>query len=1208
MNFKTLVWKDLHARIWFFVSTIMLILIFTVSMIATQWTFLRETLYIVAGSPPAILDPDHEQRFFGEHETQDEAYAAGTELNIRIAEEGFVMLQNDFRQGSTTQRSLPLSINDNISVFGRSSVDLVLGGSGSGARQDQGGAGFSDIFDSLDAADLNYNAALTAFYRDTRATHGGPGRPNSPYFGDIIQGFPTGETPIANLTDNAAVTATYSNYNDAALVVFSRIGGEGFDLPRRMTGWGYELNADARGRPVRTGPPARVTSGWGGTWNAATRPGTRNHGNGVGEDQHGLQIDENEAELLLHIAAHFDNIILVINSNNILEMSFLDDPEYWFDVLLIDRGRATEVNRAIDMIRSVIWIGSPGSQGIMALGRILNGTVNPSGRTVSTHARDFRLDPTWNNFSDNRVFAGNAYLTQVGNALPTDNAATLFRRRFVEYEEGIFLDYRYWETRAFEMQGRTGGDNWFNRHVAFPFGWGLSYSTFDWDIESVYVARRDAETGYLVREAASLSDGGTLTSADYDAYIVVDVEVTNTSQIAGKDVVQLYVRTPYTRYGIEKAHVVLMDFAKTGLLAAGASETLTLTFNMFMLASYDDIDRNQNGFRGWETEAGNYTIYISRHSNSWARNGEWDEAISHDFVVPAGTVAAMYAVNAGTDYGSYGNTGFTFRRDPHTPNSGDIINRFDDAREGGPNSNIQFLTRADFRYADLETNTSRSWPTTPTLAERIMTTAWRDAIPGRVFDTDAFPALDRPGGQPAPWYSSTMPTQGVILARQDEYGNNKGPIQLVEMIGVPRTDNKWDTFLNQLTVSQMVNFIDRASFGSGAIMDFGIPRVTHADGPAGFVNFMGDDRIVGGRNVSVFYVSHPVIAATFSRDLAREFGRSIGEESLIGDVRHGGLPYTGWYAPGANIHRSPFSGRNWEYFSADPILAGRMAAQVILGANEFGMITFAKHFALNDQETDRMMFGLITWATEQSMREIYFRVFELLVKEGRSLGIMSAFNRIGTVWTGADYRLLNEVLREEWGFAGVIITDFANNSYQDPNRMIRAGGDINLYQGGRLIDDDTSATHVTALRRAMHNNLYVLANSNLFNVLVIGYRWPWWIHLMLWGQIGLLIGFLVWGFFALNVKGIIKGTHKLSKAKAGADGVNVDGEADGYTEQAATVDAAESSLEDGAADTAVEDYPETVVVEEPAAEENVEPVVTEDAPAPKKTAAKKKSK
>jgi len=1129
MNFKNLVWKNRHARIWLIVSVSVLIFIFVVTMVATQVPLFRGSINLFLGGYRARLG-DARYLFDPDFDSKDEVFAAANKLNIEIAEEGFTLLRNE-PLGAGGLTSLPLrGAAPRVSVFGNNSIDLLYGGSGSGD-------GYVDrenktIFESLTAAGIVYNPALPAFYNSAAS---GPGRPESPGFVAMLAGFRTGQTPWVNY--NAQLRNTFRNYSDAALVVITRIGGEGYDLPRTVKGDGY-LAGGTGVAPEDVG--SIVGDPIPGFDNRHRIPAPQNNivptsydtisghrdeaGDRVGG--HYLQLCNNEIDLLLNVSYYFDNVIIVINSNNILELSFLIDAEYWFDVLLIDRGRAAEVNRAIERIRSAIWIGSPGSQGIMALGRILNGTVNPSGRTVSTHARDFSLDPTWNNFGDNRTSIGNTYLCDVTN-VEHDH-----QRRFVEYEEGIYLDYRYWETRAFEMQGRTGGDNWYNRHVVFPFGWGLSYSAFDWNIESVNVGRRNDDGEFVREELTSLSNGGTLAAADYDAYILVEVEVTNTSQVAGKDVVQLYVRTPYTRGGIEKAHVVLMDFAKTGLLAAGASETLTLAFNMFMIASYDDMDLNQNGFRGWETEAGNYTIYISRHSNSWMRSGQWDEALSHDFVVPAGTVAARYT--AGANYGTRGNTGFTFRRDPHTPGSSDIINRFDDAREGGPNSNIQFLTRSDFRYYNLETNTNLSWPTVPTDAERLVSEAWRLSIPGRVVRVADFAALDRPGGVPAPWYvpASEMPTQGVILPRLNEYGIDKGPIQLVEMIGVPRTDDKWDTFLNQLTVHQMVEFVDRASFGSNDILDFGIPRVTHADGPAGFVNFMNDARILAPPNKSVFYVSHPIIAATFSRYLAREFGRSIGEEALIGDVRPSGMPYTGWYAPGANIHRTPFSGRNWEYFSADPILAGRMAAQITLGAREFGLISFAKHFAVNDQETDRMNFGLITWATEQSMREIYFRVFELLVKEGRSLGIMSAFNRIGTVWTGADYRLLTEVLRGEWGFDGVIITDFANNMYQDPNRMIRAGGDINLYQGGRLINNGSSATHVTALRRAMHNNLYVLANSNLFTVLVIGQRWAWWVHLMLWTNIGLLIGFLVWGFFALNVMGIIKGTHKLSKVSA----------------------------------------------------------------------------
>lgn len=1074
MNFKNLVWKKAHTKVWFLVSTILMTLIFVVTMVATNLPLARNTLEYMWGGLRPVIDGDR-GLFVGQYETKEEVLDAANAFNVRLAEEGFVLLRNE-------NDSLPLNNEAAVSVFGRNSVELLYGGSGSGAKL--GDARTRNIFESLEDAGFRYNSVLRTFYE------GRPGRPVSPSFDTFHPGFPTGERPVSELTANTAVMNSYAQYNDAALVVITRIGGEGFDLPRTM-GDRFDGNSgDGSGNGAVTG----------------LIEGARRN------TDHYLQLDANEVDLLMHVAYHFDNVILIINSNNALELGFLDDPSYWQSVFGITD--AARVADTMANLRGALWIGSPGGYGIMALGRILNGTVNPSGRMVNIHARDFRLDPVWNNFGDQSSRRGNAYLLTDGRA-----AGAAAQQYFVEYEEGIFLGYRYWETRAYEMQ-RAGHSDWYNQRVVFPFGWGLSYSTFEWELGDVRLARRNAE-GELVQEEGQIPS--ILTAEHYDVFITVDVRVTHAGGQPGKDVVQLYVRTPYTINGIEKAHVVLMDFAKTDLLGGAGNpsyQTLTLVFNMFDIASYDFNDANGNGFYGWETEAGEYTIYISRHSNSWARpQTAWDAALSVDFEI----------AQAADDTAANGRTGLTFRYDPHTPNSAPIVNRFCDAATGAPTSNITFLSRSHFRVSDLETNPNYSFPTPPTVAERSVGEIWTRRYSGRPDLSD----LDQEG---TPWFSSEMPNQASrpMSARY--------AIALYDMMSVPFGDEQWNLFLNQLTFAQMANLIGIGGFGTVPLINLGIPLTIHADGPAGFTAFMQEEGFIGQPPIydTAFYVSSAVIGATFSREMARGFGYMIGNEALVGDERGGGLTYSGWYAPGVNIHRSPFSGRNWEYFSEDPILSGRMAAQVVAGARYKGVITFAKHFALNDQDTNRSTRGLVTWANEQSMREIYLRVFEILVKEGDSLGIMTSYNRIGTTWAGACHNLLTKVLREEWGFRGVVITDFYDprRTYMMGSRKIRAGGDLQLSAAvGKLHDGVTnpsqSATHVTAMRNASKNILYAVVNSNAMNPIIVGYRMPNWVILLIVANVILLAGFLVWGFFALNVLGIIKGKHELSKKKAG---------------------------------------------------------------------------
>ena len=1019
MSFKKIIWNNTHARIWFFVSTIIMVLVFTVTMIATQMPFLRDTLYILWGYPSAIIGEDR-GLYECEYNSKEEVYAAANEFNIELASEGFVLLQNK-------DNSLPLAKSANVSVFGQNSVNLVYGGSGSGGNAN---GVRNTIFESLTAAGFGYNTALETLYK------GRSGRPATPQFDQLVPGFATGEAPDSIYTSE--ITGTYTGFDDAALVVLSRIGGEGFDLPRTMA--------------------ASYTN----TGFSGLTPGAR-----VNTD-HYLQLDANEVDLLLHVTAHFENVILVINSNNTLELGFLDDPDYWTGTFGI--ADSVAVTRAINRIRAALCIGSPGGSGIMALGSILNGDVNPSGRTVDIYARDFTKNPTIQNFGNNNVLNGNAYNNLSGATMLESR-----RNYFIEYEEGIYFGYRYLETR-----GKTDGKPWYDDNVVFPYGHGKSYSDFEWTV------------GDMRLDGAVISNNRTLAAGDSAKSVSIDVTVKNISAGAnakpGKDVVQLYVEAPYFENGIEKSHVILSDFAKTGRLAPGGdSEKVTLTFSLYDIASYDYNDDNGNGFKGWETEAGEYKIHISRNSHSWADN---NTAMTRTFTVPQISGNAPGVATAGR-------TGFTYLKDPFTPDSADIVNRFDDVSYGwggtATESKITYLSRADW---------VGTWPAPPTQEECKVTDAWLTALRNDV-------GMDVSDVVENPWF---VPDEDMPVQAGSEVGETEA-IQLYDMLGIPYDDVRWEAFLDQLTVSQMVDLVGRGAFGTAPLKNIGMPITSHSDGPSGWYNFMGTDTIYGG----AFYASECVVGATFNRTLALKFGEMVGNEGLIGNESGDGLPYSGWYAPGVNIHRSPFSGRNWEYFSEDPVLSGKMAAQVTIGAQNKGVITFAKHFALNDQETNRSSRGLFTWASEQTMREIYLKAFEILVKEGDALGIMSSYNRIGSTWAGGDYRLLTEVLRQEWCFKGVVLTDFADKpNYMFGNQMVRAGGDLQLYQAlGTLSGDATSATHVTALRNAAKNVLYVTIHSNAMNYEVLGYTQPAWVMALIWGNVGLLLAFLAWGAIAI---------------------------------------------------------------------------------------------
>ena len=861
-------------------------------------------------------EPAGVNKFFSDYNSREETIEESEKLNIRIAEEGFTLLKNE-------DEALPLRAGSRISVFGKNSVNPVYGGSGStGAVEDP-----ITLYDGLRHAGFEVNPALEAFYNNN--TRSGAGRDASPAMGSVIPGLSTGETPVSMY--DKAVKDTFSLYDDAALVVLSRIGGEGSDLPRSMkTGFG----ADAEKLPEAKSA-----------------------------DSHYLELTQYESDMLDMVCENYDKVIVIVNASQAMELGFLEDPE--------DEDYHAQ-------IKAALWVGGPGETGFEALGSILNGTVSPSGRTVDTYARDFTKDPTYYNFSNNG--------TENGARLTQDNELTSYYE--VEYEEGIYVGYRYYETR-----GYTDGEDWYKEAVVYPFGYGLSYTTFDWEVVSSAPA-----------ENSALAQDGT---------IEVTVRVTNTGDVPGKDVVQLYYTAPYTAGGIEKAHVVLGDFVKTDLLYPEETQEVTLTMDVRDMASYD----YKNG--KYVLDSGAYSIKVARNS--------------HEMVDEIG-----YTISEKIEYTTDDNTG------------AQIGNLFADVTahvvdEGDK----KVLSRSDW---------TGTWPTTPTAAEL---GGYSDE-----FIASLTPAVD--DDENDPWYTDEMPKQA-----EEPLTAEQATIKLSELVGVDKGEGKWEAFLDQLTVSQMVELVT-SFFGTDGIPALGIPETLDTDGPA---NYNGP--ATGGTKTS--WVTECVVAATWNKQLAYDMGRMFGNAALYGNSDRN-MPYSGWYAPACNIHRTPFSGRNFEYYSEDGYLSGVMAAGAVAGIQSKGVFAFVKHFAVNDQESYRSDGGgIITWADEQAMREIYFKPFEMAVKDGGTMGIMSSMNRIGNEWTGSSYRLLTSLLRDEWGFEGAIVTDMSFDAVNfNSDVMIRAGGDLMLspFLTPSNSEEANTPTHVAALRNAAQNILYVVANSN----------------------------------------------------------------------------------------------------------------------------------
>lgn len=952
------IWSRISSRIWFIVTAVVLALVLIVSLVVTQVPIINNTLNIAFGGPRAILSEGDSGLYESDYSSKAEVLAAANKLNEQVVEEGITLLKN-------TDNVLPLAKGAKVSVFGKNSVDLVYGGTGSGGGDGSGGV---TLYESLEAAGIEYNPKLQEFYEDD--SRSGSGRPSNPAMGDIISGFSTGETPIDSYS---SVRDSYKDYNDVAIVVISRIGGEGFDLPRTM-GWnGKDYSSWSLSQPV---------------------PGARS------VDDHYLQLDKNETDLLDEVCSNFDNVIVLLNCSQVLELGFLDDPSHY---------------AYHEEIKGALWMGLPGDSGAMAVGRVLTGEVNPSGRTVDTYARNLRNDPSWNNFGNNNSDGGNAYLNAEGKSRSY---------YFVDYEEGIYVGYRYYETRyATEEQP----DEWYKDNVVYPFGYGLSYSSFDWEVVS-----------------ASPENGSEITP---DTEIEIEVSVTNNGPYAGKDVVQLYYTAPYFEGGIEKADKVLCAFVKTELLGVGESDTYTLSFKASDMKSYDYNDANKINSTGYELEAGEYVLSVSRNA--------------HDVVD-----TIDYTVGENYD----------LPEDDVTGN--EVTNRFDDVSAGI----AEYLSRTDWEG---------TWPQSPTVEERTVTDQFAASF-GYTKDDDG-----------KPWYTDEMPDTGKSVT-----------VSLEEMVGADYNDIRWEQILDSLTVSDMQTLSGMGAFSTAALLKIGKPATTDADGPSGFTNFMAMSDSVPVYD-TCFYAAECVLGSTWNVELAERMGEMIGNEGLIGNERVDGMPYTGWYAPAINIHRSAFAGRNWEYYSEDGMLSGALASSVIKGARSKGIVTYVKHFALNDQETNRDSNGVMVWASEQAMRELYFMPFEMAVKDGGTLGMMSSFNRIGTTWAGGSYELLTEVLRNEWGFNGAVITDYNLLRYMNQNQMIRAGGDIVLNQAGKLPDGET-ATDVSLLRRAAKNILYVTANSNAMNVTVIGYRLPVWQVILICVDCAVVVGLAVWGAFAVR--------------------------------------------------------------------------------------------
>lgn len=658
-------------------------------------------------------------------------------------------------------------------------------------------------------------------------------------------------------------------------------------------------------------------------------------------DEHYLELSAKEKDLLAMAKENFETVIVLINSSNVMELGFLED----------------------ENVDAALWVGGPGSTGCNSIGKILCGDVTPSGRLTDTYAYDITTSPAYYNAGNFNYIGADYTLQDMMTGGEIEKV-----RSFVNYAEGIYVGYRYYETRWIDNNTNACDEEAYQAAVQYPFGYGLSYTTFE-------------------QKITDFSSDGTK--------VTMDVTVTNTGSAAGKDVVQVYYTAPYYTGEIEKSHVVLCAFDKTSQLEPGASETLSVSFNIEDMASYDYINE-----KCYVLDAGNYEIKLMNNAHE---------------MIDSRTIA----VDTKIVYNS---------ENPRSTDNTAAVNRFDDMTYGG---DVTYVSRADWE-GTLPTEKTQSKEATGELLAQIASVEVEDN------DED----------------------EDIVI--------RDNGLELADMEGLDYDDPKWEDLLEQLSVEDMVNLVGMGGYITVELDSINKPQTTESEGPAGISGFMNS---ISG----VQYPSSVVLASTWNIELAQERGEAVGDEALIYGI-------DGLMAPAMNIHRTPFSGRNFEYYSEDGYISGMIGAYTVIGLNNRGVNTFVKHFALNDQETNRH--GLSVWANEQSARELYFRPFELAVKIGKTQGIMSAFNRLGTTWCGASKELLTEVLRDEWGFVGTVLSDMGVYDYMDPDMGIRAGNDLMLspvgfYPSERSTD---TATGRQALRNASHNILYSIVNSSALEI------------------------------------------------------------------------------------------------------------------------------
>ncbi len=1015
-----------------------------VTCVMNAYKYVLDT-YLGIGARHTILaegtedwDTNYYDNIYADEENPNLAAVKGAaEVSKKIADEGFVLLKND--------NILPLKGDKPaVTPFGYRYLHPVYGIYGSGCVYGGGGMG-----------------AFGQLYLGK-----GPAHVSGAVLGSATEQILLPDALASNFTVNGTVVDKMSASQDTLVKVDAADGTTPCQEQSALSCLGantylYEFSADiysdvAASCADTTGLVfiARDAGEGGDLKIDAYADGT----------PHQLALSANEKATIKFAKEHCDNgVVAIINSSNIMEVRDLMEGEY-----------------AVD---AVLWVGFPGTVGFQSMSDILCGKVNPSGRTVDLWADDFTKNPTYQNFGDFRYDNVNV----IDN---TDTAQTEIEAPFVEYEEGVYVGYKYYETADVEDP-----DFDYEKEVVFPFGYGLSYTTFEQEI-----------TGYV--------DGGD--------EISVTVSVTNTGDRDGKEVVQLYYTAPYTDFDktnkIEKPVKNLVAFDKVEV-AKGATEEVTLAFAKEDMASYCYTHDNGDGTTGcYVLENGEYTITLGKNSHdAWdSRTTTINETVWYDNDNPRQSEKDGQSLldENGNPTGVPAKSGAEFVA---------ATNLFQDSSDYMNTEKVTLLTRSDWA------NTQPSAPEGDSFTVDKEVSDVVDRFSKNTFDYKTDPLLGNVKGSAV--YQETAPVSDA-----------DNGLTLADMRGLDYYDESWDLLLDQIDykeTGEIVNLLYGGAYSIGQLTSIGMPKSNSGEGPSGIGIFAKMfAQVFGGATAlpeTCAYAANIVIASTWNVDLAYDVGESVAQEAFHFILGEGNW-LCGWTGPAMNLQRSAFNGRNAEYYSEDPVLAGNIGANEVSGAGDNGLYMIFKHFALNNVETAKTIGdGICTWADEQTMREQYFKIFEKVFKDSRrevkyiadnegtlktrvvrgATAVMTAFNRIGAIPAGSNYNFITKLLKEEWGFQGFVQTDMPCQSNKD--QMLRAGGAIEMNMTAAAPEDLSSPTAQHLIRRAVHDIAFAVTNSSVMQgaapgAIIYYDMSPWAIGLMI-GDIvvGLLIvGGIVW--------------------------------------------------------------------------------------------------